>query len=129
MSISQDIIKEVEKFSELLKEYNEIVTKLSLISHINPGDTICITNLSIMKYKTLYTAIYRSYNNEDRIRSREWIQKAFEEYEILIEKLVNVEFVHIDLEKKLEEKIIDLRDLYNRALRGQENFEENYIKY
>ena len=99
------------------------------LSTINPGDTICITNLSIMKYKTLYTAIYRSYNKEDRIRSREWIQKAFEEYETLIDYLVNAEFVHIDLEKKLEEKIIDLRDLYNRALRGHENFEENYIKY
>lgn len=129
MSISQDIREEVEKMSNLLEKGNQIITKLTLISQINVGDTLCVSNLSVMKHKTLYTAAFRWFNDEDRNKSREWINRAFEEYEIYIESLSQTKFNYLNLEKKLEDRILDFKILYERAKKGRINFEKNYEMY
>ena len=105
-----------------------IIKKLNLIISLDIDETICVSNESKMKHKSIITAIWRTYYDDNRNKSIDWIENTFKETVNHLEELNKTKssYKKLKLEEKYEVMISDLKNLLLRSIKGFQNLKITY---
>lgn len=123
-----ELEKEISLNQIINQIYITILKKLKLIASLEIDETICVSIESKMKHDRIMTAFWRTYYNDNRNKTIEWIEAIFNEYKIHIKDLEKqkTSYNKLKLESKYNEMIFNLNEIFNRAIKGLQNLKITY---